>query len=199
MATSRKYVKGKLTKELLDMPPEKFVKLTRSELREVVSRLADAANKRLKRLRYPTPASEKVNRGGGKFSTKGKNLNQLRGEYIRVKTFLEDETSTNKGMEKYIREVKEKVKEETGVDMTTEEFFDFWNIYKGLYNDFPALMRDKRFKYETWRIINEALIYDNTEDKTRDEILTGIRERVVSAYEEMKNQNGKSNSVSDYF
>lgn len=190
----RKYVKGKSTKELLKIDPEVFNKLKTPELREVVSRLADAANKRLNRLHYPTPASIEA---GGRFSVKNKNLNQLRGEFIRVKNFLESETSTNKGMENFISEIKERVRKETGIELSTSEFFDFWDIYKGFYHDFPALFRSKNFKYETWRIINESTSYTSSIGKSRDEILREIRERVIKEYEDLVNQNGQFTGVSD--
>lgn len=101
--------------------------LSRKELAPIVSRLAAAANKRIKRLEdkgMRTLAYQSVMESGGKFSVKGKNLNELRAEYMRAKLFLESKTSTIKGA----KEVEAKFQQLTGYTFDKNQADDFWNV-----------------------------------------------------------------------
>lgn len=91
------------TSELLNLSSVEISKLKKPQLRKIVQTLASTSNKRLKRLQQKgisTPASRYVDKSG-KFSTKGKNINQLRAEYIRAKNFLQSKTSTLKGYKRF--------------------------------------------------------------------------------------------------
>lgn len=135
----RGYVKGKSVQDLLKMGYDEFINLTESELRQVTGRMADAANKRLKRMgKTKTPATIQAARSGGKFSTKGKDMSQLRAEYARVRAFLENPTSTKKGYEK----MKKQVEEETGGDEIPQERAEgFWDVYKRLSESDPKFKK----------------------------------------------------------
>lgn len=80
-------------------------------LKKEVSRLASMANKRLKRLELKgytdTPSFQawESDRGGVKFSVRGKSYNELQSEYWRVKKFLDARTSTIRGANNYLREI----------------------------------------------------------------------------------------------
>ena len=83
-----------VTSEILDISIEDFLKLDKKTLSKYVSQLASTANKRLKRLESVqggvlSPAYSAIERskGGAHFSVKGKNLNELRGEFTRVSQF----------------------------------------------------------------------------------------------------------------
>lgn len=92
-----KYTKGQDLESLIDMDYSKIAGLSISQLREVVGRLGMAANKRIQRIEKvgeSTPATEYIERSGGRFSVKGKNLNQLRTEYVRARDFLKAKTGT---------------------------------------------------------------------------------------------------------
>lgn len=107
-------VKGKSIEDIQNLSPIDFLSLQGKELRETVSRLASAANKRLKRMEQSgetSPAKEKVERSGGKFSVAGKSDEQVRAEYLRAKMYLEDKTSSLRGWHTVQREATRKLEE----------------------------------------------------------------------------------------
>lgn len=78
--------------------------MTRQELAKECYKLNSKLNKRIKRLEQATkkdgilsPALKSVQDSGGKFSAKGKTLNELRKEYARAKAFEKMETGTVTG------------------------------------------------------------------------------------------------------
>lgn len=112
--TGRAYVSGKSIKQLTRIHAATINKMDEATLRAVVTRLSSAANKRIQRIEekgITTPATREAERGGGRFSAKGKNLNQLRSEYKRVKSFLKSETSTLKGYKDFAKRFEEKLQE----------------------------------------------------------------------------------------
>lgn len=81
-------------------------------MRNVVSRMSKAANQRLDRIKrkgISTPATRQVEKSGGRFRAKGKDLDELRSEYKRVKSFLKSETSTISGYMKFAKRFEEKL------------------------------------------------------------------------------------------
>ena len=97
--------------DFIDLTPDALSSMSRSELAKVTRVLADAANKRVVRLEkadISSPAYLGYLRSGGKFSTKGKNVNQLRSEYIRARAFLNAKTSTIKGANKFKAEMEKR-------------------------------------------------------------------------------------------
>lgn len=196
---SRSFVKGKSIKQLLDLDYDAWNALDTKRLRQVVSRLSDAANKRIKRLHYETPASAYAKRSGGKFTTKGKNLQQLRSEYTRLKGFLSDPTSTNRGFEKWKKQIIEQVKRVTGITIKQNDFDRFWDIYQRLYNDFPYAMHDRKVKYETWRKLNEAIREPDSNWSSDEEIILDLLDNLYEQYETAQKRYGNSNGVSDIF
>lgn len=123
MARKRERVnplKGLTINDLLDIDPETLQHMSRSEMRQVVQRLSDAANKRLRRLEVAgykrgRLEGEDTIAGTKKFSTKGKSVGQLHREYGRLRDFLESPTSTLRGRrkaEKRARESYERFKRE---------------------------------------------------------------------------------------
>lgn len=84
--------------------------MTRSELSKVALKEFSKLNKRIKRLEQATvkdgilsPALKSVQDSGGKFSAKGKNLNQLRKEYARAIAFENMETGTVRGARSFTK------------------------------------------------------------------------------------------------
>lgn len=96
-------VEGKSIDYLLKWGSRNLNNYTPENLRMVVSRLASAANKRLKRSKAAgdsegiSPAVAAVDASGGKFSVAGKDHQGLKEEFLRVKSFLTDPTSTREG------------------------------------------------------------------------------------------------------
>ena len=97
---SKKFtVEGKTVDDLI-RSGRNVGRMTESTLRQIVTRLASAANKRLKRAEQAnldSPAVKEALESGGKFTAKGKGLEGLKAEFVRLKTFLQYKTSTIKG------------------------------------------------------------------------------------------------------
>lgn len=110
---ARKFkVEGKSIKQLMRLRPSTISKMDAATLGKVVTRLSSAANKRARRIAakgISTPATRQMERSGGKFSSKGKDINELRTEYKRVKSFLKSETSTIKGYTKFAERFEKKL------------------------------------------------------------------------------------------
>lgn len=81
----------------------------RSNLAKEISKLASAANKRLKRLESNNYTNLQVYKNvietGGKFSVKGKNIDQLENELKRIQNFMNAQTSTIKGANQVLKDM----------------------------------------------------------------------------------------------
>ena len=102
--------KFKKRKETIKSAKEKQI----AEYRKEASRLASMANKRVARLEAndlkDAPAYRGYIESGGKFSVKGKTYNQLQVEVARMRTFINANTSTIKGVNKYLKEIADNTK-----------------------------------------------------------------------------------------
>ena len=105
------------------------------KMRDIVRALADAGNKRLKRMEKldnPSPAYLSVvsgKEGRGKFRTAGMDLEQLKNEYKRARSFLTAKTSTVSGWKKHVKQQTKKIQIVLGEDddagsPETDEGFD---------------------------------------------------------------------------
>lgn len=111
--------------------------LSRLDIAKIVSKLASAANKRLKRIELASledysSAYRYVKSSGGKFSVKGKSKEELLLEYKRVKGYLSPQrvTSTVAGTRKVKKENETKVQERLGITFKNkEESKEFWRAY----------------------------------------------------------------------
>lgn len=135
-------------KELLSVDPRDIDRMTEGQLREAVRTLADAANKRLKRLGETeigrhSPAYEKAMKRsfttdqGGKFGTQGKNRNQLRSEYKAAVDFLNLKTSSVSGWKKTREKAYKKIGGDFGGSAKAE--IGFWSTYRKLRELYPTL------------------------------------------------------------
>lgn len=114
-----------------------FMSLDKSQLRQAVSRLASAGNKRLKRLDKSDVSSisaMEVYESGGKFSTRNKDVDALRAEFMRVKTFLKSDTSTVKGAIQAEKRAIEAFKNIYDIDISEKEYKELLKIYYDTYN-----------------------------------------------------------------
>lgn len=145
----RSYVKGKSTDSLLNMSLREFAGLTKTELRQVVSRLADTANKRFARVvgsKYESLAARQVIESGGKFSTRGKGLEELQAEYMRVRDFLKSPTSTIKGARAAEKEAIETMKDIYGEDLTGVDIRSLIDNYYKL-QDYDEEYQAQKLRY----------------------------------------------------
>lgn len=115
--------------------------LKEQELRRQVQQLADAANKRVRRMQQSglLSAAEagRQKSGGGMFSTRGKNYNQLQAEFKRAKEYLQAKTSTIKGVRQFQKEVLQETNKRLGSDMTQQQASSFWQTMKKVMEQIP--------------------------------------------------------------
>ena len=152
--SNKSFIKGRSTNSLLNMSMREFAGLTKTQLRQVVSRLADTANKRVKRLqgaKVESLAARQVSQSGGKFSTRGKGLDELRAEYLREKSFLTSPTSTVKGAKSVESEAIKAMRDIYGEDLRGVDL-------RKLLNDFYKLQDyDEEFQAQKLRY---GFLYD---------------------------------------
>lgn len=105
---------GLKVSDILQMTESKLQSYSVSEQREIVSRVASAANKRLKNLQAKeviTPATIRLQQSGGKISVKGKSGDDLINEFNRAKRFLKSKTSSITGWKKEVKRVENQASE----------------------------------------------------------------------------------------
>lgn len=127
--------------DILNLEPGDLMKLDRPQLAKIVSQMSSVANKRVKRLEASNVSSqalENVQRGGGKFGTKGLTLNQLRAEYKRARGFLTSKSSTIRGAKKVNKELQLRL----GGSMTPTQMKNFWGVYNRLAEIEPNFLRE---------------------------------------------------------
>ena len=143
------YFKGKSIESIMDMDISDFLHLEKTQLRQAVSRLADAANKRIKRLESKglySPALYEISHSGGKLSTKGKDLMQLRAEFMRATGFLKSEASTIKGATGLISDIQEELKK-AGIEANAIDTQEMMKLYNQL-SDMDPNEKARIFKYK---------------------------------------------------
>ena len=176
-------VSGLSVKDILNMDITKFNSLTEKDMRKVVGRLVSAGNKRLRsfeRAGESSPATRYIlDKSGGVFSTKGKNLQQLRSEYMRAKGFLESKTGNRKGWAKVKKETIETL-ETKGIHMTDEQWERFWKSYEKL-KQLDKSVAEKEFKYTT---LDNVIDYVRETDMEPEDIATTLKEKLDNIYEE---------------
>ena len=146
------------TKQALSLGVEDFNKMSRRDLARVVSTLGATANKRYKAFGgAATPATRMFEQSGGKITTKGKSLNELRAEYVRARNFLEAETSTKRGFAAYREDIIEKLNLEGVDDLTPDQFSKLWKVYDLLKEKSPEVA-NKRFKYTVLEVIADQIV-----------------------------------------
>lgn len=127
-----------------DLPLSKIMSMSRADLSKAVRVLASAGNKRIARMKkqnITTPATVYIKKHGGKFSTAGKNIYELREEFQRAKQFLESETSTIKGYRQWETKVADTLMKNTGIDynsLTEVQKRKFWKTYAKLSEIDPS-------------------------------------------------------------
>lgn len=189
-------VSGMSVQDILNMDIDTFNKLNTSDLRKVVGRLVSAGNKRLRsfeRAGESSPATRHVEKSGGAFSTKGKDLNALRAEYTRAKNFMQAKTGTRKGWKQVKKETIQGLKKQ-GVEMDESQFDEVWQAYEDLKELSPEVA-NRGLKYSVLKDVAD-MVTDT--DKSADEIATSIHENLSQIYEEQAGLNDVD-GVSGFF
>ena len=190
-------VSGMTVQDILNMDNATFNKLTESEMKKVVGRLVSAGNKRLRsfeRAGESSPATRHVDRSGGSFSTKGKDLNALRAEYTRAKNFMQAKTGTRKGWTKTKRETIEGLRKQ-GVEMSEKQFENVWKAYEDLKELSPEVA-NRGLKYS---VLKDVANMVTDENKSADEIATALHENLSQIYEEQARLDHDVDGVSGFF
>ena len=185
-------------KQYLDMSASEFSKLKEKELRKVVQTLADAGNKRIKRMNEAGLKSPALNyiehsKGGAHFSPKGKKLNQLRAEYIREKNFLTAETGNIKGARKFIKDSVQGFYEKSGIKISEKDFQDIMEIYEDIKRADPSVTS---YKYHFIESVSAE--YENGATNAED-IKTRLFNRREEIYKEKVERENSDDSISNFF
>ena len=182
-------VKGLKISDILNMDWSDLNAFTAKELKQLTSRLVSAANKRVRKLEKTelgtsSPAYQTVTKRGRLFSVKGKNVNQVRNEFKLVSNFLKMKTSTVSGWKSYQKDVADKMKRASGIDINK------WsNVNKSkmwaVYRKFEELHGGEFKKGDSDRIIQFLMeTLDKTETMTEDELLDALDSEYQTWYEE---------------
>ena len=190
-------VSGMTIQDILNMDNETFNKLTVSEMRKVVGRLVSAGNKRLRsfeRAGESSPATRHVEKSGGVFSTKGKDLNELRAEYTRAKNFMQAKTGTRRGWTKTQRETIEGLRKQ-GIEMSEKQFEKVWKAYEDLKELSPEVA-NRGLKYS---VLKDVANMVTDENKSADEIAVALHKNLSQIYEEQARLDYDVDGVSGFF
>lgn len=193
-------VSGLSVKQILSMDVAEFNKLGLKDLQKITGRLVSASNKRYRRAKQAgveSPAFTYVE-NTGLFSTKGKNLNQLRAEFVRAKNFLDAETSTIKGAKKFMSESIKMLKQE-GVNISEDKFKDVMKVYEELKRSNPKV-RERQLKYSVLQEIEKRVEPDSNFTKNDDrvkKIVTEMHNQLEDIYKQ--SQEGIEDGVSGFF
>lgn len=183
--------KFKRRKETIKSAKEKQV----AEYRKEASRLASMANKRVARLEAndlkDAPAYKGYIESGGKFSVKGKTYNQLQIEVARMRTFINANTSTIKGVNKYLKDIADntKIKYKNMVDLRAKasKFFELSAKVQQYLRDLDNMASSIGYQ-KIWEAINVYVANGNVDlagaeldiDQVVDRIGRAISDEVTS-------------------
>lgn len=170
------------TSQIVNMTAESFMNLSENQLRKFTSQIAKTANRRMKSLEskgISSPASRYAKRGGAKFGIAGKSTDEVKAEFMRAKGFLESQTSTVKGWNKFVND-SVKGLEERGIKIDKEDFDKLWKAYDDLAETDPEI-KERQFKYMTLNEISNTMAEDP--DASAESIANKIHERLSELYE----------------
>lgn len=176
-------IKGKSIEDLRTLNTQK---LSTAELRAATQRLADAANKRVRRLmqdevgQYSQYAQEARAKGGNVFSTKGKTTRaQVKAEFDRLRNFLNPskQKTSVRGFRKFVKHMEKK-----GASRELLLNSDFWSTYRQFASRYvPAVFTSEDLIVTLSQLYGEGLRGDE------------IDERLIRIYE------GREGDEEDYF
>ena len=183
------YGAGKSIEELMNIPQDEWEGLSKKDMRSVVQRLASAANKRVDRMQkngISSPALRQLLENGGRVSTKGKDLAALRAEFARAKNFLQSETSTISGYNKFVQDNIDALKEHD-VDIDKKNFEDFWRVFDRIKEMDPSV-ENSALKYNIMQAIADEFDENDIDvDYITERMLDQI-DLIYESQEEIENQ-----------
>lgn len=201
-------VSGLSVNEIINMDIATFNSYNLKDMQKIVGRLVSAGNKRVRRMEQAglksTPVT-KLMESGGMLSTKGKNLNQLRSEFMRAKNFLEDSRSSVAGQRKFRKEVIDKLAKDHNVKISVSQFDNFFEVYEKLKELRPETDIIKAIKYGLFGVIAEETREVDENGKPKeinvDEIVNRLAKQIDSIYEKneaRRQEDERMRGTSDY-
>lgn len=184
---------GLSVNEILNMPISKLSGYTTTEQRELISRVASAANKRLNVLSkqgIENSATLRLDLSGGKISVRGKSGDELIKEYIRARDFMRNKFSKSSEWKKTIKNISKKSDSMKGIpEKDVSQAFGYYEILREME---PEIV-NKINKYEYMDYVSGILLY---EPENRDEV---IRKSLDWIHSEYKRAEREYNSMSSRF
>lgn len=179
--------------------------LSRNDLSKVVGRLVSASNKRLRNL-AKTPLGrlspsyrsrmginryKRKGRSYGFFSTRGKNVNELRQLYGEARGFLALETSTVKGWEN----VRNEITSSLGIDLSTKrKSTKFWKTYRQLAemnNVYGKEVRSKLNSEQIQLMVAEQFGQRGGFNQKTDDVIAKMNQKITELYEQEQAQESR--------
>ena len=205
-------VSGMSVQDVLKTDPDEFDSMSESDVRKLVGRLVSAGNKRMRTFEKrgeTSPAYNRAMESGGKFSTAGKSVEELKEEFARARAFLKSESGSIRRWtktQKIWSEMAEKNlvnrRGEPGEEINKEKLK--WELFEKLRKKDPNYTA-KKMKYNAIETI-EVLIDKYTDEGIDPRILKSdyyvskLRKDIYKVYEEQEALNNEFDAtVSDFF
>lgn len=183
-------VNGLSIDDIMNKDWNDLAKLNLVDLKALTQRLVSASNKRLKRLESSnvgdySSALQGRKKSGGRFSTKGKNINELRSEFRKAKTFLKSKTSTITGTRKVINTMSKKITgsglDKVGGFKSERTYKRFWNLYHDLEQTQNGLIGIVGGSAEVQKIVYDAM----KNNRSNAGAIKEINQRLDELYEDL--------------
>lgn len=183
-------VNGLSIDDIMNKDWNDLAKLNLADLKALTQRLVSASNKRLKRLESSnvgdySSALQGRKKSGGRFSTKGKNINELRSEFRKAKTFLKSKTSTITGTRKVINTMSKKITgsglDKVGGFKSERTYKRFWNLYHDLEQTQSGLIGIVGGSAEVQKIVYDAM----KNNRSNAGAIQEINQRLDELYEDL--------------
>lgn len=171
---------------ILAMDTEEFQKLNTQQLRQATQILASAANKRIVRMTeagHESPALANLREAGSdRITTKGKDFNALRTEFVRARHFLNAETSTLRGWVKVLNQTKNTLYSKHGIEVDVNTLGTTLRAYSELKKLDPSV-KSKLLRYSAIEAIDN-MIASSDEELSPGEIAQIMQSKVTALYEQ---------------
>lgn len=167
-------------KELLKLTAKEVQEMTPSQMRKAIKALGGAVRKRAQRLRkkdYYTPAMRRLQESGGPISSQGLANDELLGEFMRAKSYLNEQTSSITGYENVLKQTQKEFAEK-GVEISIEQVKELSSLYEEL-KDSSKEIAEKGFRYWARGAFADVI----TDKKSIEEAILEMQEMLEGDYD----------------
>lgn len=167
-------VTGLSINEIMNIDLDTFNNMGERELKQITSRLVSASNKRIRTFEKKGITSPAVRSLGtnNRFSVKlsddvtpQNRVNKLRQEYARARSFLSMKTSTMKGYNSYLKDIKEDIESQIGRPLKKGEITKAYRILHKMQEsgqvDAPRSSGSMQAREIIFNILNDNLELDD--------------------------------------